>query len=92
MKEWANLSTEERQQAREKFKNLQQLPPEKRANVKEKWESYLQLPEEQRETLRTEGPRRGAQPLAVPVASGSAGSTAEKVEQSSELAPAAPRP
>ncbi len=27
MKEWAALSTEEREAAREKFKNLQQLPP-----------------------------------------------------------------
>lgn len=52
MLEWANMTPEQRQNARETYKNLNQLPPERKSAVKQKWEEYQNLPEAQRQQLK----------------------------------------
>jgi hypothetical protein len=42
MREWAALTPEQRQVAREKYQNIKKLPPEKRARVKSQWQQYQQ--------------------------------------------------
>jgi hypothetical protein len=52
MQHWASLSPQLRAQAREIFRQIQQLPPEKRREVLQRWEQYDQFPPELKEALR----------------------------------------
>jgi hypothetical protein len=40
MREWVELTPEQRAQARERYKNMEKLPPEKRQEMKRKWHQY----------------------------------------------------
>ena len=51
MRPWAELTPQQRAQAREQFKTLKQLPPEKKDEVRQKWEQYQSLPPETRREL-----------------------------------------
>lgn len=45
MLSWHALTAEQRIQARERFKKIEQLPAEKRKEIKQRWYEYEQLPE-----------------------------------------------
>jgi hypothetical protein len=45
MQSWNSLSSEQRKQARERYKKLEQLPVQKREEIKQRWYEYEQLPE-----------------------------------------------
>jgi hypothetical protein len=52
MQIWANLSPEQRRQARENYKRIiVKAPPAKRANVRQQWAAYQQLSPQERDTL-----------------------------------------
>jgi hypothetical protein len=51
MQVWANLSPEQRRQARETYKQIAKAPPAKRANLREQWAAYQQLSPRERDTL-----------------------------------------
>jgi hypothetical protein len=44
MQNWNSLTTEQRQQARERYKKMEQLPAQKRKEIKQRWYEYEQLP------------------------------------------------
>ena len=48
MRDWAALTSDQRNKVREKYKNIKQLPPEKHHEIKHKWREYEQLREEQK--------------------------------------------
>ena len=48
MREWASLTADQRIKAREKYKNIKQLPPEKHHEIKHKWREYEQQREDQK--------------------------------------------
>jgi len=48
MREWASLTSDQRNKVREKYKNIKQLPPEKHYEIKHKWREYEQLREDQK--------------------------------------------
>jgi len=58
MRSWAEMTPLQRREAREKYKNLKQLPPERKEAVKQKWEEYSNLSEEQRLQLKEAGSNR----------------------------------
>lgn len=65
MKDWANLTPEQRRQARANYKSLKQVPTDHKQDIKRKWEEYSQLPIEQREQLKAEAARKpSVKPLA----------------------------
>lgn len=43
MQFWYSLTTEQRNQARERFKKMEQLPAQKRQEIKQRWYEYEQL-------------------------------------------------
>jgi hypothetical protein len=57
MQTWAQLTPEQRRQARETYKQIVKVPPEKRGNLREQWAEYQQLPPQERESLISQ-PRR----------------------------------
>lgn len=48
MQAWANLSPEERQVARDSYRDLSKLPEGQRQIVRQKWDEYRKLPEDER--------------------------------------------
>jgi len=40
MKDWAALTPEQRQQARERYKNLKKLSPQQRREMSRQWQDY----------------------------------------------------
>jgi Protein of unknown function (DUF3106) len=48
MKAWVSLTPEQRQAARESYRDLSKLPPAQRQEVRQKWEEYRKLPDEER--------------------------------------------
>ena len=50
MQAWANLTPEQRRQARESYKNLAK-DKDKHGNLREQWAEYQALPPEERQTL-----------------------------------------
>lgn len=87
MREWADMTPQQRKDAREKYRNIKQLPPERKQAVKQKWEEYANLPEEQRLQLKEAGAARPK--TAPPAGLGTAFTTlpAKRV-----LTPLSPRP
>lgn len=53
MVEWASLSPKDRESARNRFKDLEKMPPEKKVRLADKWVEYQQLTESEREELRS---------------------------------------
>lgn len=45
MQSWNSLTSEQRKQARERYKKLERLPVQKREEIKQRWYEYEQLPE-----------------------------------------------
>lgn len=45
MQSWHVLTSEQRKQARERYRKLEQLPAHKRQEIKQRWYEYEQLPE-----------------------------------------------
>jgi hypothetical protein len=58
MQRWAQLSPEQRRQARETYKQIVKVPPGKRANLRQQWAEYQALPEHERQPLTPEPRRR----------------------------------
>ena len=52
MAEWASLTPTDRQSARNRFKNIEKMPPDKKVKLTDKWVEYQQLTESEREELR----------------------------------------
>ena len=48
MKTWASLTPEQRQVARENYRDLSKLPQAERHAVRQKWDEYRKLPEDER--------------------------------------------
>ena len=67
MQEWGKLSSEQRQLARENFKNVKQLPAEKKQELKQKWEEYSNLPEEEKEKLKQQATSKPPAQPGLPV-------------------------
>jgi hypothetical protein len=65
MRDWAALSREERDAAREFYREIEKLPPDKKQAIREKWEEYQQLPEEKRRELSAAPPRKTETPPAT---------------------------
>ena len=55
MREWANLTPEQRAKVRDTYKEFNQLPSEQKQTVKQKWEAYSNLPHEEKQRVRQEG-------------------------------------
>ena len=51
MQDWAKLTSAQRRQARETYKNIAKAPPEKRANLRQQWAEYQALPPNERQNL-----------------------------------------
>ncbi len=51
MKQWTGLTPAQRRQARERYRNVQNLHPEAREALKQQWFEYATLPEEERMRL-----------------------------------------
>ncbi|MGH8757105.1 MAG: DUF3106 domain-containing protein, partial [Burkholderiales bacterium] len=60
MREWVELTPEQRAQARARYKKMEKLPPEKRQEIKRKWNQY----QEERDRKSRTAP----QPLTPPAA------------------------
>jgi hypothetical protein len=45
MRSWNELTSEQRKQARERYKKIKKLPADKRQEVKQKWRKPDELPE-----------------------------------------------
>ena len=58
MQVWANLTPDQRRQARETYKQIVKAPPEKRAKLRQQWAEYQALPEREREAVTPQQPRR----------------------------------
>ena len=58
MRGWSQLSPQQKQVVRQKYKALRQAPPDKRQNLREQWERYQQLSPEERQMLQEEAARR----------------------------------
>ena len=57
MQRWANLSPEQRAQARENYKRMARASAEKRRKLRDQWLKYqASLPPEQRQRLAPGGP------------------------------------
>lgn len=82
MREWANLSPEQRSKVRSTYKDFNQLPPEQKQVVKQKWEAYSNLPPDQQQRAREGG--RSSKLLAPP-----AESTSPAISSSVDAPPAA---
>jgi hypothetical protein len=65
MTDWAKLTPDERRQARDKYKSLQNASPEKKESVKLKWREYKELPETEKTRLNAEATQKPA-PRPVP--------------------------
>ncbi|AXS79382.1 DUF3106 domain-containing protein [Dechloromonas sp. HYN0024] len=55
MREWANLTPEQRAKVRSSYKDFNQLPADQKQVVKQKWDAYTNLPPEQQQRLREGG-------------------------------------
>ncbi|MFM9881709.1 MAG: DUF3106 domain-containing protein [Burkholderiales bacterium] len=55
MKTWASLTPEQRQVARENYRDLSRLPQAERHAVRQKWDEYRRLPEDERRQFAPEG-------------------------------------
>jgi hypothetical protein len=55
MKTWASLTPEQRQVARENYRDLSRLPQAERHAVRQKWDEYRKLPEDERRQFAPEG-------------------------------------
>ena len=55
MREWADLTPEQRAKVRNSYKDFNQLPPEQKQLIKQKWDAYSNLPPEQQQRLREGG-------------------------------------
>jgi len=53
MEAWANLSPEQRRQARENYRDISKLPPEKKQDLKEQWVEYQALSAEEKRRIET---------------------------------------
>src|SRR5690349_13424460 len=65
MQIWANLSPEQRRQARENYKRLAKSPQPAKKSLREQWAEYQALPPQERENLappRSPEPRRPKHP------------------------------
>ena len=65
MQLWANLSPEQRRQARENYKRLAKSPQPAKKSLREQWAEYQALPPQERENLappRSPEPRRPKHP------------------------------
>lgn len=51
MQTWANLTPEQRRQARENYKKIAKVRAEKRAKLREQWTEYQALPPQERQSL-----------------------------------------
>ena len=67
MKDWANLSPDQRRQARANYKSLKQVAPDHKEDIKRKWDEYSQLPEEERAQLKADAVRKPVIKPASPV-------------------------
>lgn len=54
MKTWATLTREQRQVARENYRDLSKLPPAQRHEVRRKWEEYRKLPDDEQRQFAPE--------------------------------------
>jgi Protein of unknown function (DUF3106) len=57
MKAWVSLTPEQRQAARESYRDLSKLPPAQRQEVRQKWEEYRKLPDDERQQFAPEPAR-----------------------------------
>ena len=55
LREWANLTPDQRAKVRSSYKDFNQLPPEQKLVVKQKWDAYTNLPPDQQQRLREGG-------------------------------------
>ncbi|MBX3615819.1 DUF3106 domain-containing protein [Nitrosomonas sp.] len=53
MQGWYSLTAEQRKQARERFKKMEQLPPQKRQEIKQRWYEYEQLPSNSKKSSKS---------------------------------------
>jgi hypothetical protein len=51
MQVWAQLTPEQRRQARENYKRIAKVPPEERGKLGEQWAEYQALPPSERQNL-----------------------------------------
>ncbi len=70
MREWANLTAEQRAKVRSSYRDFNQLPPEQKQAVKQKWDAYTNLTPEQQQRLRENS--KSSKLLAPPTDSASA--------------------
>lgn len=88
MREWVNLTPEQRTKVRDAYKDFKQLPPEQKKLVKQKWEAYSSLPAEEKQRLRETG--KSARLLApssetaTPTSDSASGGSAESSASSTE--------
>lgn len=61
MQDWANLTPEQRTQARVQYKTLKTAPPEKKEAIKQKWEQYKELPDEEKKRLAEKAAKKSSQ-------------------------------
>lgn len=64
MLEWATLTSEQRAQVRDTYKDFKHLPPEQKRLVRQKWEAYSNLTAEEKQRLRETG--KSTQLLSAP--------------------------
>jgi len=62
MAEWTALSPTDRQSARNRFKDLEKMPPDKKVKLADKWVEYQQLTESEREELRASAKKQKKAP------------------------------
>ena len=65
MREWANLTPEQRAKVRDSYKDFKQLPADQKKLVKQKWEAYSSLPADEKQRFRETG--KSARLLVPPV-------------------------
>lgn len=58
MQAWSNLTPEERQVARDSYRDLSKMPEAQRQVVRQKWDEYRQLPENERKNWTTNPTQR----------------------------------
>jgi hypothetical protein len=61
MKEWANLTPDQRRVAREKYLAIRKMPPEKRQELRTQWEEYQQSLAARTETSPADAPASTSQ-------------------------------
>jgi len=68
MRDWVRLTPEQRRQAREHYRQLQQsVTPEQKELLKQKWQEYRELPAEEKQRLQRQAARQSPAQRSLPI-------------------------